>query len=70
MEDETIIDLYFAREERAIAETGKKYGGYCRTIARNILKIHEDAEECASDTWRYAWFAMPPMRPAVLSAFL
>ena len=28
MEDETIIDLYFAREERAIAETGKKYGGY------------------------------------------
>ena len=41
MEDETIIDLYFAREERAIAETGKKYGGYCRTIARNILKIHD-----------------------------
>ena len=28
MEDETILDLYFAREERAIAETGKKYGGY------------------------------------------
>jgi len=27
MEDETILDLYFAREERAIAETGKKYGG-------------------------------------------
>ena len=36
MEDETIIDLYFAREERAIAETGKKYGGYCRPIAFHL----------------------------------
>ncbi|MDD6543194.1 MAG: hypothetical protein PUF20_02295 [Clostridiales bacterium] len=40
MEDETILDLYFAREERAIAETGKKYGGYCRSIAFNILRSH------------------------------
>ena len=38
MEDETILDLYFAREEQAIAETGKKYGGYCRSIAFNILQ--------------------------------
>ena len=51
MEDETIIDLYFAREERAIAETGKKYGGYCRSIAFNILHSYEDTEECVSDTW-------------------
>ena len=43
MEDETIIDLYFAREERAIAETGRKYGGYCRSIAFNILHSREDA---------------------------
>ena len=50
MEDTAIIDLYFAREERAIGETGKKYGSYCRTIAFNILRSREDAEECVSDT--------------------
>lgn len=70
MEDNRIIDLYWAREEQALTETERKYGGYCRTIARNILKIHEDAEECVSDTWLNAWNAMPPKRPSVLSAFL
>ena len=70
MEDETIIDLYFAREERAIAETGKKYGGYCRSIAFNILHSHEDTEECVNDTWLRAWDSIPPQRPGRLSAFL
>ena len=70
MEDETILDLYFAREERAIAETGKKYGGYCRAIAHNILRNREDTEECVSDTWLHAWNAMPPQRPSILSSFL
>ena len=64
MEDETIIDLYFAREERAIAEMGKKYGGYCRSIAFNILHSHEDTEECVSDTWLHTWNAIPPTRTA------
>ena len=70
MEDETIIDLYFAREERAIAETGKKYGGYCRSIAFNILRSHEDTEECVSDTWLHTWNAIPPARPGCLRAFV
>lgn len=70
MEDTAIIDLYFAREERAIGETGKKYGSYCRTIAFNILRSREDAEECVSDTYLRAWNAMPPHKPRVLSAFL
>ena len=29
MDDQAIIDLYWAREERAIEETTRKYGGYC-----------------------------------------
>ena len=70
MEDETILDLYFAREERAIAETGKKYGGYCRAIAMNILSDNGDAEECVNDTWLQTWNAIPPHRPTILSAFL
>jgi len=70
VEDTRIVELYWAREERAISETQKKYDGYCRSIARNILKNPEDAEECVSDTWLHAWNAMPTARPAILSAFL
>ena len=54
MEDSAIIDLYWAREERALSETDAKYGGYCRSIAHNILKNREDSEECVSDTWLHA----------------
>ena len=63
MEDSAIIDLYWAREERALSETDTKYGGYCRSIAFNILHSHEDTEECVSDTWLHTWNAMPPQRP-------
>lgn len=70
MEDAKIIELYFQRSERAIAETDKKYGAYCRTIARNILSAREDVEECVNDTWFAAWNRMPPDLPQVLSAFL
>lgn len=51
MDDSAIVDLYFERDESAITETDKKYGEYCRTIARNILLSNQDAEECVNDTW-------------------
>ena len=70
MEDQQIIDLYWARSQQAIAESELKYGPYCRSIARNVLGQEQDAEECVNDTWLRAWNAMPPQRPAVLSAFL
>ena len=69
MEDGKIIDLYWARSQQAIAESEKKYGPYCHTIARRILDQEEDAEECVNDTWLRAWNAMPPQRPGILSAF-
>lgn len=70
MEDHQIINLYFARSEQAIQETDAKYGGYCYSIAYNILTNQEDAEESVSDTYMAAWNAMPPRHPNVLSAFL
>ena len=70
MEDEAIIELYFARSEDAIGETARKYGAYCHRIAENILWRREDAEECVNDTYLAAWNAMPPERPACLRAFL
>ena len=70
MEDNAIIDLYFKRSEQAIVETDTKYGGYCYSIAYNILTNKEDAEESVSDTYMAAWNAIPPRRPSVLSTFL
>ncbi len=70
MEDNTIIDLYWERSEEAISVTVAKYGGYCYSIAYNILYDKEDSEESVNDTWLAAWNTMPPKRPQILSAFL
>lgn len=70
MEDTEIVELYFAREERAIQETDSKYGGYCYSIAYNILTNRQDAEESVSDTYMAAWNAIPPSHPSLLAAFL
>lgn len=70
MEDQDIIKLYNARDERAIAESKNKYGSYCMTIAQNILSNREDAEECVNDTYLAAWETIPPEQPLSLSAYL
>ena len=70
MNDKSIVDLYFSRDEEAITQTDKKYGRYCYSIAYNILTNKEDAEESVSDTYMTAWKAIPPRRPSVLSTFL
>lgn len=70
MEDSKIIDLYWQRNETAIAETEKKYGTFCYRIAKNILSVNEDAEECVNDTYHQAWRAIPPQRPSKLGAWL
>lgn len=70
MDDEKILDLYFARNQRAINETRDKYGTFCGSIAERILNNKEDAEECVNDTWYSAWNAIPPARPSHFQAYL
>ena len=70
MEDQGIVELFFDRSEQAIVETDKKYGGYCYTIAYNILASREDSEESVSDTYFSAWNTIPPRKPTLLQAFL
>lgn len=70
MEDGKILDLYFDRDERALDETQKKYGGYCFSVANGILRCTEDAEEVVSDTWLRAWDSIPPRCPTFLRLFL
>ena len=69
MEDGRIIALYWARSERAIQESERKYGAYCLRIAHNILQSREDSEECVNDTWLRSWETMPPHKPGKLVAF-
>lgn len=70
MDDKAIVDLYWKRSEQAILETAAKYGGYCFSIAYNVLANNEDAEESVNDTYFAAWNKLPPHRPSVLGAFL
>ena len=70
MKDDAILDLFWQRNEDAIAAVKTKYGPYCAAIARRILADPQDAEECVSDTWLKAWNAIPPHRPPRLALFL
>ena len=70
MEDAKIIDLYWARNEDAIAQTDAAYGRKLRVLANRILNNREDAEESVSDTYLKVWKIIPPQRPSYFYAFL
>lgn len=70
MDDQSIVALFWERSEQAIAETDRKYGAYCYSIAYHALANSEDAEESVSDTYMAAWNQLPPHRPSILATFL
>lgn len=70
MDDSKIIELYWLRNQEAIAQTDIKYGRLCRSISMNILSDARDSEECVADTYMAAWNSMPPQRPLKLGAWL
>ena len=69
-DDGEIIDLFWQRDEKAIAETDKKYRSHLLAVAYNVLHDRLDSEECLNDTYAGAWDAIPPARPENLCAFL
>ncbi|MCH5325446.1 MAG: sigma-70 family RNA polymerase sigma factor [Eubacterium sp.] len=70
MDDNKIIELFFARSESAISELSEKYGSYCRRIAKNILRDERDAEECVNDSYLAVWNTIPPNRPDPLLTYV
>ena len=70
MTDSEIIKLYFDRSERAIEETDRAYGKYCRYISFEILRNNEDSEEIVNDTYLKTWESIPPKNPPSLKNFL
>lgn len=69
-EDQKIIALFFARDERAVAETAEKYGALCMRIAVQILGSRADAEEVVNDAYLRLWHAIPPANPEHFQAFV
>ena len=70
MEDNEIIELFWQRSQRAIAETDQKYGGRLQTLSMNILHDRQDAGECVNDTYHATWNTLPPERPNYFFAYL
>ena len=70
MTDKKIIEMLFSRDQSVLSEIERKYGGYCRTVAMNILDDERDAEECINDTLLAVWERIPPIRPDDLGGYV
>ncbi len=70
MEEIKIIQLLEKRDETALTNLAVKYGNNCLTIAKNILKNHQDGEECVNDSYLATWNSIPPTTPKSLQAYL
>lgn len=50
-------------KEKFLGELSEKYGKLCRTVAKNILRNDEDAEECFNDALLALWNSDFPEKP-------
>ena len=69
-EDEKLLRLLQARDERALKAAEQRYGTLCRTMAYRILGDRQDAEECANDVLMKLWNSIPPAAPRSLTAYV
>ena len=65
-----IIELYWQRDERAIKETDRALRTQLLSLAKNLLRDTQDAEECLNDTYVRVWNSIPPARPDSLKAYV
>lgn len=70
MEDKKIIELLWARVERAIDALAEKFGRRLWLTAVNILGSARDAEESVNDTYMAVWNCIPPQHPDPLAGFV
>ena len=71
MTDEKIVELFFERNESAIANCELKYGRSLRAFGTRITNDVYIAEECTNDTYMKAWENIPPTDPrSYLFAYL
>ncbi len=70
MDDNSIIRLFFQRDENALELVRSKYGRFIYGQALNITASHEDAEECENDTYMKLWNSIPPDEPRYFMAYI
>lgn len=70
MTDKRLVEMFWARDEKALAHTEEKYGKLCYYIASNFLALREDIEECVNDLLLALWNSIPPDAPEPLSAYI
>lgn len=68
--DDSIIKRLNNRDESALQDIRKLYGGISYQMAFRILENHEDAEECVDDMLLSVWISIPPKLPKSLQAYL
>ena len=69
LEDKDIIELFIARDERAITETIRKYNSRLHGRVMYILNNIEDAEECLQDTYFTLWEKVAEEKPGHLEDY-
>lgn len=63
VEDRSILAGLFERSEDALGMLESAYGRLGVSIAKNILRTREDAEECVNDALGVIWNKIPPEKP-------
>lgn len=61
--NEKIVELFFERNESAIANCELKYGRSLRAFGTRITNDVYIAEECTNDTYMRTWETVPPIDP-------
>ena len=69
MNDGTIVELFWSRDELAINEFDKQYRPLCLKLARDITGSDGTAEECLNDLYLRLWNAIPPEKPQSLKSY-
>lgn len=67
--DQTIVDLFWERDERGLKSLQEKYNQIFQAISYRILNNSSDAEECVNDAYFKTWNSIPQARPDSLLAY-
>lgn len=70
MEDDQIVKLFEARDQKAIKQVEEKYKGLIHMVIKNVLSSDEDISECVNDTYLGLWNSIPPNKPESLPAYI
>ena len=68
--DKEILELFAARDEKAIDLCARRYGKEIYAVCFGILRSREDAEECTNSVYYAAWTKIPGEDVRNLIAFL